>query len=308
MVAQLNADGFGTIAEQVLQVSRNEHTRSMYRKALKDFTEWWQSLGERRLDREVITGHLSFLRASKYSEATANQRLSAIKAAISMAADQGLLDLATARDIIKVRGYAKKLYKGGHLLSEEQAEELVNAPDESNIKGVRDRALLALIVGCALRSGEIVTIQVEDISRQKGHWALANVRGTRGASRTLLIPAWTKKAVLAWIESSRIESGPLLRAVDRSGLVTDRAISSHSVLPIVTEYGKQIGMNVKPRDLRRTCAQLCRTEGGGLEQIQLLLGHASIQTTEHYLGRKRVEAAAPNGRLRIKWHGQKIAS
>lgn len=49
-----------------------------------------------------------------------------------------------------------------------------------------------------------------------------------------------------------------------------------------------------PHDPRRTCAKLCRKAGGELEQIQLLLGHASIQTTERYLGTEQALAHAVN--------------
>ncbi len=54
-----------------------------------------------------------------------------------------------------------------------------------------------------------------------------------------------------------------------------------------------------PHDLRRTCARLCRAAGGGLEQIQMLLGHASLQTTERYLGSHQEIATAVNDRLGI---------
>jgi integrase len=58
--------------------------------------------------------------------------------------------------------------------------------------------------------------------------------------------------------------------------------------------------NLAPHDLRRTCAKLCRASGGDLEQIQLLLGHASIQTTERYLGTKQNLANAVNDHLGIE--------
>jgi hypothetical protein len=45
--------------------------------------------------------------------------------------------------------------------------------------------------------------------------------------------------------------------------------------------------HIAPHDLRRTCAKLCHTSGGELEQIQFVLGHASVQTTERYLGCKQ---------------------
>ena len=55
-----------------------------------------------------------------------------------------------------------------------------------------------------------------------------------------------------------------------------------------------------PHDLRRTCARLCHLAGGELDQIQFLLGHVSIQTTEHYLGCKQRLRCAVNDRLGIE--------
>jgi integrase/recombinase XerD len=303
-----DATAFESLYGEVVATLANEHTRGMYRKALKDFAEWWRTTGNRPLDKSVVLAHIDYLLASAYSEATVNQRLSAIKKAILNAEDRGLLDLATARDILRINGFSKKVSLGGRFLTERQAEALINVPNASSVKGVRDRAVLALLVGCALRSGELVSIQVEEIQKQKGEWFLTNVVGSRGDVRAVVIPDWTRKALDAWLEISGIRGGALLRAVDRLGNVAERSISSYSVLPLVAEYGRSIGIDVKPRDLRRTCAQLCRTEGGELEQIQLLLGHASVETTQHYLGRKRTVASAPNGRLRMKWHNRKIAS
>jgi len=68
---------------------------------------------------------------------------------------------------------------------------------------------------------------------------------------------------------------------------------------IVMKYARKTGLVDKlgPHDLRRTCAKLCRASGGELEQIQFLLGHASIQTTERYLGSRQNLREAVNDRL-----------
>jgi integrase len=55
--------------------------------------------------------------------------------------------------------------------------------------------------------------------------------------------------------------------------------------------------DLAPHDLRRTCEQLCHSAGGELEQIQFLLGHASVQTTERYLGCKQKLSQAVNDNL-----------
>jgi integrase len=66
-------------------------------------------------------------------------------------------------------------------------------------------------------------------------------------------------------------------------------------LPRRTGVGK-----LAPHDLRRSCARLCRAAGGELEQIQFLLGHVSVQTTERYLGCTQRIAAAVNDRIGIE--------
>ena len=67
----------------------------------------------------------------------------------------------------------------------------------------------------------------------------------------------------------------------------------------MTKYARQAGLvdKLAPYDMRRTCAKLCRESGGDLEQIQFLLGHASIQTTERYLGSRQNLKEAVNDRL-----------
>jgi integrase/recombinase XerD len=69
---------------------------------------------------------------------------------------------------------------------------------------------------------------------------------------------------------------------------------------LVKGYAEGIGVkNFAPHDARRTCARLCLKSGGDLEQIQMLLGHASIQTTEKYLGMQQNLVEAVNDKLGI---------
>ena len=63
---------------------------------------------------------------------------------------------------------------------------------------------------------------------------------------------------------------------------------------------KPVFPGIAPHDCRRACAKLCRASGGDLEQIQMLLGHASVQIKERYLGTKQDLAHAPNDAIRLK--------
>ena len=63
-----------------------------------------------------------------------------------------------------------------------------------------------------------------------------------------------------------------------------QGMTAQAVFAIVRQYGRQIGLDIAPHDLRRTFAKLAHKGHAAIEQIQLSLGHSSIQTTERYLG------------------------
>jgi hypothetical protein len=78
-------------------------------------------------------------------------------------------------------------------------------------------------------------------------------------------------------------------------------VTEKLVWHVVKEFATRIGNDrLAPPDLRRTCARLCRAAGGELEQIQFLLGHVSVQTTERYLGCIQRISAAVNHKIGIE--------
>jgi hypothetical protein len=112
--------------------------------------------------------------------------------------------------------------------------------------------------------------------------------GKGGHIRTVSIPQWAKQALDEWISAAGVTNGKIFRAVARSGKVWGSGISENVVWYVVRQCCKRVGLeHIAPHDLRRTCAKLCHANGGELEQIQFLLGHASVLTTERYLGCKQ---------------------
>jgi integrase len=108
-----------------------------------------------------------------------------------------------------------------------------------------------------------------------------------------------KARIDVWTRSVGITEGPLFRPVTKSGVVNGSAIQDEkAVWRLVVRYARETELGkLAPHDLRRTCAKLYRKAGGDLEQIQLLLGHASVQTTERYLGTEQNLASAVNDGL-----------
>jgi integrase len=114
------------------------------------------------------------------------------------------------------------------------------------------------------------------------------------------MPTWVKVAIDAWTSAAGISKGQMFRSVDRADQAQG-ALSEKVVWQLLQKYAQAAGVpGIAPHDLRRTCAKMCRAAGGELEQIQLLLGHASVQTTERYLGTKQDLVHAPNDGIKLK--------
>jgi site-specific recombinase XerD len=77
-------------------------------------------------------------------------------------------------------------------------------------------------------------------------------------------------------------------------------MTPQAIRDVVVVYGEELGLSVAPHDLRRTFARLAHMGGAGLDQIQLSLGHASIQTTERYLGVEQDLTDTPCDRLGLR--------
>jgi integrase len=115
------------------------------------------------------------------------------------------------------------------------------------------------------------------------------------------MPDWVKSKVDAWTGEAGLYSGKLFRCVCRAGKWWGDGVTERLVWHVVKHYAQKLGFTgLAPHDLRRSCAKLCHSAGGELEQIQFLLGHASVQTTERYLGCKQRIRGAVNDRIGIE--------
>jgi integrase len=131
-------------------------------------------------------------------------------------------------------------------------------------------------------------------------WVIVDLVGKGRRVRTVPVPAWVKQAIDEWCAAAAITGGSVFRAVQKADRVWGEGLSPEAIWGVVEGCAREIGIEkLAPHDLRRTCAKLCRRAGGDLQQIQFLLGHASIQTTERYLGTEQELVTAVNDRLEI---------
>jgi integrase len=131
----------------------------------------------------------------------------------------------------------------------------------------------------------LVGLQVDDLQIREEHWVVADLIGKGKHVRTVPMPNWVKCTVDSWTRAAGITTNFIFRAASRTGAIWGEHITPKAIWHVVKGAARRAGIaNLAPHDLRRSCARLA---GGELEQIQFLLGHVSVQTTERYLGCKQ---------------------
>jgi integrase len=217
------------------------------------------------------------------------------------AADAGLLSPELAAGIRRVKGVRRLGVRLGNWLTPEQGRRLLERPQPTTRRALRDYAMLAMLIGCGLRRGELLALTLESIQQREEHWVIADLVGKGGHVRTVPIPQWVQSAVDAWTTAAAITGGRVFRAINKAGRTWGDGMSPKVLWDVVRVAAAHAGIEkLAPHDLRRTCARLCHLAGGELEQIQFLLGHVSVQTTERYLGCKQKLRCAVNDRLGIE--------
>ena len=198
------------------------------------------------------------------------------------------------------RGAKRLGVRIGNRLTTDQSRTLLGKPSDS-LRGKRDRAILALLIGCGLRRAELVGLRTGDFQVREEHCVIADLVGKGKHIRTVPVPLWAKRAVDEWTGAAAITGGTIFRRVSRIDKIWGDGITPKAIWHMVKAAAKHADIkNLAPHDLRRTCARLCHLAGGELEQIQFLLGHASVQTTERYLGCKQKLSHAVNDNLGLE--------
>ncbi|PYV61027.1 MAG: integrase [Acidobacteria bacterium] len=263
-------------------------SRRVYEYAIDQFIAWYCSEPRLAFNRIVVVRYRMHLESRGLAANTINQQLAAVRRLAHEAADAGLLSPELAAGISRVKGVKQLGFRAGNWLSTEQSSEVLKHACGSTMRAKRDYAMLAMLLGCGFRRSELVGLEVDEIQMRQGHWAVVDLIGKGGHIRTVPIPAWVKTALDQWILAARVTEGRIFRGVARTGKVWGTGISQNVVWYVVRSCCGRAGLeHIAPHDLRRTCAKLCHDSGGALEQIQFLLGHASVQTTERYLGCKQ---------------------
>src|SRR6266568_3648065 len=170
-----------------------------------------------RSTRPLSRGTEIHLESRQLAPGTINVRLVSVRRLAYEAADSGLLIPELAAGIRRVKGAKKLGVRLGNWLTAEEARLLWQLPSTDILKGKRDRAILAVLLGCGLRRRELAQLLFDHFQRREDHWAIVDLTGKAGHVRTVPVPDWVKQTVDEWVNAAGVTSGKLFRCVCKAG-------------------------------------------------------------------------------------------
>lgn len=234
------------------------------------------------LRRHHVLALTDMLRDAGQAVATVNTYLSALKGVASEAWMLRLMDVESYQHIRAVRQVRGSALPCGRALKREEIRSLFAVCEaDTGSTGVRDAALLAIILGCGLRRSEAVALGYEDIV--PGDRAL-KVLGKGNKERLAYVPDGAWQRLQFWVDQVRGEApGPLFPRIRRHDVVTENRLTDQAVYHILQVRQQQAGLEkCAPHDLRRTFATAMLDNGEDLITVKDAMGHASVATTQKY--------------------------
>ena len=239
----------------VLNSLTSRSSQRTYDHAIREFIEWYCSEPRLAFNKTVVTQYRISLEQRHYASTTINLRLAAVRRLAYEAADCGLLSADLAAGIRRVKGAKRLGVPVGNRLSAEQGKRLTT--DGISLRGKRDYATLAILMGCGLRRAELTALRVEDIQQREEHWVIADLVGKGGHIRTIPVPDWVKAGIDVWMTAAGITTGTLFRSINKAGRIWGSGFSPKVIWGVVKDKAKACEIpSLAPHDLRRTCARL----------------------------------------------------
>ena len=261
-------------------------TLSAYRSDLSRFSRWLSGRG-RRLEEARRLDVLDFLgEHAHWPPRTVARRLSALRRFYQHLEREGRIDKNPC-DRVDAPRLGRPL---PGVLSEQEVERLLAAPDTETASGVRDRAMLEVLYATGLRVSELVGLRSEQVNLIQG---VVRVVGKGGKER--LVPLG--EPAVDWLERFLRQGRAAILGTKRSPAVfpTSRggAMTRQAFWHLVKRYAVRAGISqhISPHTLRHAFATHLLDHGADLRVVQMLLGHRDISTTQIYthIARERLK-------------------
>lgn len=247
--------------------------------------------------REHVQAILETLISRDLAPATINTYLAVIKGVMTEAWQKKQIDtdsLERIRTIKRIRG---SRLPTGRALEGREVKDLLNVCDNETIKGIRDSAIIAILVGCGLRRTEIITLDIEDINLAERS---LKVLGKGNKERLAYLPPKAVGYLKKWLEVLGQEAGPIFVRVRRHDVIDHSRLTSQAIFEIISTRRVEAGIDqFSPHDLRRTFATKMLDNGEDIITVKDAMGHASVTTTQQYDRRDQGRLKRASERLDI---------
>ena len=238
-----------------------------------------------------VTEWINHLKEQKLTNETITRKISAVSSLFKFYCEQSALKDNPCKNI--TRPQVQSNIGKSDIISDSEAKKFLDAPSPSTIRGLRDRAILAVFCYMALRRSEVKDLKVKSIHNKDGVPHLL-VKGKGEKTRDLPLHPVAMQRIYAYLEADKRINDldePLFCALkkykDADGLL--KHMNTDSIYDIVKFYARSVGLkmeNFHPHCLRATGATNALSNGADLGKVQDFLGHANIQTTRIYDKRK----------------------
>src|SRR5271169_3537947 len=176
IVPAQKASEWNRLKALVLDSVSSPITKRVYNLGLDEFFDWFGREPRPGFAKAAVAAWRVALEARGLGAVSINVRITAVRKLAVEAADNGLLAPELANGITRVKGVASKGIRLGNWLSVKQAQTLLNAPDVGTTKGLRDRAILAVLLGCGLRRSEVAALTMGHVQQRDWRWCIVDVR------------------------------------------------------------------------------------------------------------------------------------
>ena len=228
---QPNPDARDRLKKLVTDAVTASESKRAYGRAIDNFLAWFET--ERPstgFTKATVQAYRSVLIKSGLSSSTVSLNLTAIRKLANEASDNGLIGPDLAAAIGRVKGVKRHGLRIGSWLTVAQAEALLSRPNIATLKGKRDRAILALLLGSGLRRDEAARLTLEHIQQRQERWVIVDMIGKGGRVRSIPIPPFTKEAIDVWTTAAGIRTGCVFRSMNKGGRVVGDKMSVQSII------------------------------------------------------------------------------
>lgn len=243
----------------------------------------FQSYISSRLDLEImrvkgddVADYIHSLRREGRSAATLSRTVASIKCLYEQLVCEGRVPINPARSV-ELEKQPRKLPE---ILTSKEVELFLEQPDPSDMKGIRDRAMLELLYATGMRVSELITLDIDDVNLSVG------IIRCRSKDKERVIPMYSMavKAISDYVEKVRMS---MIADADEEALFVNmngERMSRQGFWKIVKTYQKKAGITkeITPHTLRHSFAAHLLENGADLHSIQEMLGHSDLSSTQIY--------------------------